>query len=195
MIDKIILTILIIIIYIFLILNNNNIIYINSNNGIYTVIKDNESQNKVILLKEIINNMYKLKNYLVNNIDKFSEYKDYIDLLNKNFNQNRTSIYETNSNDTNVTSFSVNKGEELSICLKSRKTGDLHNINLLMYVVIHEMAHFACPEIGHGPLFQKIFKKFLEEAINIGIYKYDNYSKYPQEYCGLNLNSSIIGNL
>lgn len=192
MINKIIITILIIIIYIFLILNNNNIIYIKSNVANFTVIKDNISQHKLILLEEIISNMYKLKNYLRTNIDKFPEYKEYILLLDNNFNKNRTQIYETNINDNNITSFSVNKGEELSICLKSKKTGDLHNINLLMYVVIHEMAHFACPEIGHGPLFQKIFKKFLEEAINIGIYKYENYSKYPQEYCGINLNSSII---
>lgn len=192
MINKIILTILIIIIYIFLILNNNNIIYIKSDIANFTVIKDNISQYKLILLEEIISNMYKLKNYLKNNIDKFPEYQEYILLLDNNFNKNRTHIYETNIDNNNVTSFSVNKGEELSICLKSKKTGDLHNINILMYVVIHEMAHFACPEIGHGPLFQKIFKKFLEEAINIGIYKYENYSKYPQEYCGINLNSSII---
>ena len=150
--------------------------------------------NQIIMtiLIKIISNMYKLKNHLKNNIDKFPEYQEYILLLDNNFNKNRTQIYETNINDDNITSFSVNKGEELSICLKSKKTGDLHNINLLMYVVIHEMAHFACPEIGHGPLFQKIFKKFLEEAINIEIYKYENYSKSPQEYCGINLNSSII---
>jgi predicted metal-dependent hydrolase len=192
MINQIIMTILIIIIYIFLILNNNNIIYIKSDIANFTVIKDNTSNHKLILLEEIISNMYKLKNHLKNNIDKFPEYQEYILLLDNNFNKNRTQIYETNINDDNITSFSVNKGEELSICLKSKKTGDLHNINLLMYVVIHEMAHFACPEIGHGPLFQKIFKKFLEEAINIEIYKYENYSKSPQEYCGINLNSSII---
>ena len=78
------------------------------------------------------------------------------------------------------------------ICLNIRKTGELHDINLFMYVIIHEMAHFACPEIGHGPLFQKIFKKFIEESINIGIYQYTDYNKYPQEYCGLILNSSIV---
>ena len=61
-----------------------------------------------------------------------------------------------------------------------------------MYVVIHEMSHFACPEIGHGPLFQKIFKKFLEESIKIGIYNYEDYNKNSVEYCGMNLNSSIL---
>ena len=61
-----------------------------------------------------------------------------------------------------------------------------------MYVAIHEMAHIACPEIGHGELFKKIFRKLAEEAINIGIYKKVNFSEVPTEYCGMILSSSII---
>ena len=61
-----------------------------------------------------------------------------------------------------------------------------------MYVVIHEMAHFACPEIGHGELFQKIFKKFLEVSIKLNIYKLEDYSDKPVEYCGMILSSNII---
>ena len=91
-----------------------------------------------------------------------------------------------------MTSYSVNKGEELSVCLKSKTTGELHDINLLMYVIIHEMSHFACPEIGHGDLFQKIFKKFIDISIKIGIYNYDDYSTKPIEYCGMILSSSVV---
>ena len=60
-----------------------------------------------------------------------------------------------------------------------------------MYVIIHEMSHFACPEIGHGPLFQKIFKKFIEESIKIGIYVHTDFFNNPVEYCGMTINSSI----
>jgi predicted metal-dependent hydrolase len=191
MIEAIIFLILLIFIYIFLILNNNNVIYVKSENGIYTIIKGPDKNTKLSLLSKIIENMYYLKNFLINNIDNYPDYTKYIKLLDINFNKFRTRIYETN-NDSNLTSYSVNKGEELSICLKSKKTGELHNINLLMYVVIHEMSHFACPEIGHGPLFQKIFKKFIEVSIEIGIYNYENYYDNPVEYCGMDLNSSII---
>ena len=62
----------------------------------------------------------------------------------------------------------------------------------MMYVGIHEMAHIACPEIGHGDLFKKIFKKLTEEAIKIGIYKKIDYSSQPTEYCGMILSSSIV---
>jgi hypothetical protein len=178
-----------------MILNTNNTFYIKSNYGIYTIIQDSTKNNpKLLLLSNIIKNMYLLKKHLIDNINNFEEYKEYIKLLDINFNEKRTYIYETDiTNSDNLTSFSVNKGEELSICLKSKKNkGELHNINLLMYVVIHEMAHFACPEIGHGVLFQKIFKKFIEESIKIEIYKYDDYTKFPQEYCGILLNSSIV---
>jgi len=92
----------------------------------------------------------------------------------------------------NLTSYSVNKGEELSFCLRSKKTGELHDINLLTYVGIHEISHIACPEIGHGDLFKKIFRMFALEGVNIGIYKKVDYSEIPIEYCGMILSSSII---
>jgi predicted metal-dependent hydrolase len=135
--------------------------------------------------------MFKLKDYLYENIDKFPEMKEYIKQLYLNLNKDRTLIYE-NDPKSDLTSFSVNKGEEIALCLKSKKTGSLHQINLLMYVTIHEMAHVACPEIGHGELFKKIFKFLCEQSIKIGIYKYDDYQNNPIEYCGMMLSSSII---
>jgi predicted metal-dependent hydrolase len=186
------LIILIFFILIFIFLNKNNLVYIEGQNGLkFLINEDTDKQNKIKLLSKIIENMYKLKNYMVYNINKFPEYKEYINQLNENFTEKRTTIYETDPT-SDLTSFSVNKGEELSICLKSKKTGELHDINLLMYVVIHEMAHFACPDVGHGLLFKKIFKKFIEEAININLYKKVDYSEHPVEYCGMTLSSSII---
>jgi predicted metal-dependent hydrolase len=186
------LIILIFFILIFIFLNKNNLVYIEGQNGLkFLINEDTDKQNKIKLLSKIIENMYKLKNYMVYNINKFPEYKEYINQLNENFTEKRTTIYETDPT-SDLTSFSVNKGEELSVCLKSKKTGELHDINLLMYVVIHEMAHFACPDVGHGLLFKKIFKKFIEEAININLYKKVDYSEHPVEYCGMTLSSSII---
>jgi hypothetical protein len=189
--ESILISIIIIIIYIFLFLNNNNVVYVESNTGTkFLVQKDANNKEKANLLSSIVENMYKLKNHLVKNINNMSEYKSYINQLNNNFNDS-TIIYETDPN-TDLTSYSVNKGEEMSFCLKSKKTGKLHDINLLMYVAIHEMSHIACPEIGHGELFKKIFKKFIEEAINIGIYYKIDYGEKPVEYCGMILSSSII---
>ena len=192
--ETILISIIIIFIYIYFFLNKKNMVSIESYNGTkYMVYNDNLNKDKANLLANIVKNMCILKNYLVKNIDteELIEYKLYIQQLNRNFNENRTSIYETDPK-SNLTSYSVNKGEELSVCLKSKNNNNLHDINLLMYVIIHEMSHFACPEIGHGPLFQKIFKKFIEISIKLEIYHFEDYNSKPVEYCGMILSSSVI---
>jgi hypothetical protein len=189
--ETILISMIVIFIYIFLFLNNNNVVYIESNTGTkFLVHKDNIKKEKANLLGEIVSNMYKLKNYLITNINNYPDYKIYIQQLNNNLTTS-TIVYETEPT-TELTSYSVNKGEEISFCLKSKKTGDLHDLNLLMYVAVHEMSHIACPEIGHGELFKVIFKKFIEVAIQIGIYKKVNFIETPVEYCGMILSSSII---
>ncbi len=190
--ESILISVIIIIIYIFLFLNRNNVIYIEANTGTkFLVHKDKDKQEKANLLGKLVENLYLLKNHLVKNKEKLSEYSEYIDLLAKNFIESKTVVYETDP-ESNLTSYSVNKGEEISFCLRSKKTGSLHDINLLTYVGIHEISHIACPEIGHGDLFKKIFRMIAQESVNIGIYKKVDYSELPIEYCGMILSSSII---
>jgi len=90
------------------------------------------------------------------------------------------------------TSYSINKGEELVFCIRSKKTNKLHNMNVLMYVALHELAHIGCPEVGHTELFNKINVFLLKQAMEIGVYKYENYDATPTEYCGMNLNTSVL---
>jgi len=190
--ESILISMIIIIIYIFLFINRNNVIYIESNTGTkFLVHKDKDKKEKANILGILVENLYTLKNHLVKNKNRLSEYGQYIDLLSNNFKENKTVVYETDP-DSNLTSYSVNKGEEISFCLRSKKTGNLHDINLLTYVGIHEISHIACPEIGHGDLFKKIFRMFAQEAVNIGIYKKVDYAESPTEYCGMILSSSII---
>ena len=61
-----------------------------------------------------------------------------------------------------------------------------------MYVTLHEIAHIACPEYGHTPLFNKIFAFFTETASDIGLYKKISFETSPREYCGLTISNSII---
>jgi len=161
------------------------------NNIYFKIIKENNDINnqKKTMMSNIINNIYNLKDYLYKNIDKYPKYRKYIINLQKNLNNN-TIIKETF--DDTKTSYSLNKGEVLSFCLKSKNTKKIHDINTLMYVAIHEIAHIASPEFGHDELFNKIFRFFIVESINIGIYKYVNYNLYPIEYCGMQINSNIL---
>jgi len=155
------------------------------------VYNDKNKKASADLLSEIITRMFKLRNFLITNKENFPEYKQYIELLKDNFNDERTKIYE-NDPTSDLTSFSVNKGEEVAFCLKSKRNGNLHDINLLLYVAIHEMGHMACPEIGHGDLFKKIFRFLTLQAIEQGIYVNEDYAANPVEYCGMILSSSIV---
>lgn len=154
--------------------------------------KSRNMKASAILLNELINRMYLLRDYLVANVETFpEEYQQYILYMEKNFNRNRTKIFET-SLDSNYTSYAVDKGAELVFCLRCKSSGALHRINLLMYVAVHEMAHTACPESGHTPLFNKIFKFMLEQAIILQLYYYEDYSAHHVEYCGMKLYTNIL---
>jgi hypothetical protein len=190
--ESILIALIFIFIYFLICFNNKNTEYIETNMGTKFFIRpDDNTKDKTLLLSQIIENMFKLKNYLYININNFPDFTEYIKQLNNNLDEDKTIIYETEPN-TDLTSYSVNKGEELSFCLRSKKNNNIHELNLLIYVALHEMAHIACPEIGHGPLFKKIFKFLTEQAIEIGIYEKEDYTSNPIEYCGMILSSSIV---
>jgi hypothetical protein len=102
------------------------------------------------------------------------------------------------ANDNRYTTFTVDK-KDMHICLRTRDTYEkLYDINILMYVVLHELAHFVNydennnPIIGHGPEFKYIFRILVKESMNIGIYNYMNFVNEPKEYCGIIINTSIV---
>ena len=190
--ETILIALIFIFIYFLICFNNKNTQYIETNLGTKFFIRpDDKIKDKTLLLSQIIENMFKLKNYLYSNINNYPDFTAYINQLNNNLNENKTIIYETEPN-SDLTSYSVNKGEEISFCLRSKKNDSIHDLNLLIYVALHEMAHIACPEIGHGPLFKKIFKFLTETAMEIGIYTKQDYKNEPIEYCGMILSSSIV---
>ena len=169
--------------------NRHNGIYIKSNidNHYYYVSNLDNKQEIADMLASIKLNIKYLLEYLKNNPN--DEFKDYVKNLEENINS--VDILE-NIDEYNYTSYSVNKGEELVLCVKNQKTNKLYDINLIMYVVLHEISHIMCPEYGHGKLFQKIFNYITIQAINCGIYQDLDFEHNPKEYCGLTIKSNII---
>lgn len=97
------------------------------------------------------------------------------------------------TDESNYTSYSVNKGEQIVFCLRSRDGKNrLVPLNVLTYVAIHELAHLMTKEIGHPPSFWKNFKHLLVVAVDKNIYKKTDYSSNPVKYCGLTIGSSVI---
>lgn len=185
------LLIIFIIIFIFIKSTKNKVLMIQSliDRNDYLVNNLTDKQEAADLLAQIKINVLKLRKYLINNKKKYYNYIKYIDLLDDRLDD---VIIKEKTENNNFTSYSVNKGEEIIFCLRSKKDNSLHNINLIMYVALHEFAHVACPEIGHTMLFKQIFKFFLEIGIKLGIYKYTDYENDVKEYCGIYINESII---
>ena len=158
----------------------------------YYVRNDNNKDEAVKILSELRENLKKLINFIEENSTNDKEYYIYKDNINSIKNKiDDVSIKETPSN-SRYTSYSVNKGEELYLCIRSKNTNKIHDINDLLYVAIHEIAHIGCPEIGHTDLFFKINLYLLKKAVEFNLYKYDNYNNKPREYCGINLNNTLL---
>ena len=89
------------------------------------------------------------------------------------------------------TSYTINKGELMSLCLRKNdsKTNNntkrpFHDYNSLCFVVIHEMAHITSVSEGHNSEFIENFKFLLQEAVKMDYYTPVDYSKNPFLYCG-----------
>jgi predicted metal-dependent hydrolase len=91
-----------------------------------------------------------------------------------------------------VTSYTVNKGEKIVVCLRQRNNNFVE-LNTLMYVIIHELAHICdLTSEQHDEKFWNNFEWLLEHAVNIGIYNYVDYSKDEEPYCGMNITSNVL---
>jgi len=193
------LLLLILILIVFLIFNKkqNKMIYLKSNidKQEYLVRDLPDAQKAANMLEKIKQNTMKLVEYLNKNDNKNdkdddkNEFSKHIDQLTTRI---KTTIFSENSGDNDYTSYSVSKGEELVFCLRSKHKDKMHELNLLMYVVLHEISHIACPVYGHGPLFKKIFAYFTRKAIEIDIYTQIPFESEPKEYCGIMITDSII---
>jgi hypothetical protein len=91
------------------------------------------------------------------------------------------------------TTYTVNKGESIEFCLATRDSKQhMYDLNKLMFVTIHELAHIGCETFDHGPEFKSFFPYLLNSAIKCGVYKYQDYSREPEEYCGMTINHTPL---
>jgi hypothetical protein len=96
-------------------------------------------------------------------------------------------ITETAHN-SKYTSYSVNKGEKIVLCLRSRdKHNKLVDLNTITFVTLHEMSHVGTLSIGHTDEFWNNFKFLLKESIDIGIYEWQDFNSQPKKYCGIQI--------
>lgn len=90
-------------------------------------------------------------------------------------------LRETSSNESSA-AYTVNKGEEMRICIRS--DGELENPNTSMFVILHELGHMASVSFGHNSEFRENFSYLVHLASALGLYHPENFTNSPTSYCG-----------
>lgn len=89
------------------------------------------------------------------------------------------------------TSYSINKGQKIVFCLRSQD-GTLTDLNTMMFVALHELAHVGSAAVGHTPEFWANFAWLLEEAVQIGLYRRQDFTLSPVPYCGIMITNTQL---
>jgi uncharacterized protein YneF (UPF0154 family) len=114
-------------------------------------------------LREIIKPLFERDNY----------YSGMLAPLNDKNIMNEITLYKGDK------SYTINK-QKIFLCLKDEKK-EYYNTNMLVYVLLHEISHVICDEVGHTEKFNKIFDELLSEATKVGVY--DPSVPIIQDYC------------
>lgn len=158
------------------------------------------------------------KKYIVRNLNDKQQAADYLATIGdrlSNFIQDIAKKYPANENvkrlqtkynkddisegdyDESYTTYTLNK-TSMVFCLRHRKDGlhdKLHDMNLIMFVAIHELAHIMSKTVSdktHNAEFHENFLFLLKEAVRLEYYKPIDYSKYPETYCGVPVNDNPL---
>ena len=169
---------------------NNDLIYVESEkDGRKYLVRNLPDKNDAAnLMSNLRENLVTIRDYLESNNSKESRVKRLLQKFNPN------NIME-NKKGSKYTSYSINKGEKVVFCMRSKDNRqELIDINTMMFVALHELSHIMTASIGHTEEFWKNFKYLLQLAVSLGIYKKVDYSVNPQQYCGMKVTDSPLIN-
>lgn len=120
---------------------------------------------------------------------EYGSYQSRVDRLVKRFNPDK--IAEGNE-DVQYTTYTTNKSS-IVFCLRARdEKDDVHDLEMMTFVAIHEMGHITSVTEHHTPEFHSNFKWLLKNAIKCGIYHPENFRASPRNYCGMKVSDSPV---
>ena len=166
----------------------NEVVYVKSkhNGKSYLVRNVKDKQEAADLLAQIGTNLQLLVDYVYEN----DRDKDGATRMKRKYNGDNISESEPN---TKYTSYSVNKGEKIVFCLRSKDDKqELSDLNLMMFVAIHELAHVMTKSVGHTEEFWDNFRYLLKKAMKLNIYKRHDFKNKPRSYCGTTITESPL---
>ena len=118
--------------------------------------KQQAADNLATIRKNLVKLVQELKKKNKGNVD--------IERMVNNFNPNNIS---ESTQDNKYTSYSVNKGEKIVFCLRSRdEKNNLVELNTMMFVALHELAHTMTKSIGHTQEFWDNFRILINISVD-----------------------------
>ena len=97
--------------------------------------------------------------------------------------------------DDSSTSYCINKGEEIAICLRDKEDNTkFHKKNTIIYVILHELAHVMSVSIGHNEEFMENFRFLLRNAIKAKVWNRVDYCRpnKGEKYCGIEIRECML---
>ena len=153
-------------------------------NRYYRVRNRNDKESAAIRLSHINK---KVTDFIACCRKKYPNDERYIRLENK-YNADR--LHERPES-SQFAAYAVNKGEDIFVCVRENNDGDVFtekDTDILMYVVLHELAHVASLSVGHTREFWDNYSDLLEKAETCGVYSSENFTKKKYlQYCGIQL--------
>lgn len=147
----------------------------------YEVQDEKNSQKVADLIGKIELNIHKFTKYLKKKYPNDQRIKRLINNL-------ENTEYRESPFEKGTSSYTLNKGEVVSLCLREKnKPKDIHDLNTLMFVVIHELGHVMTLSEGHTDEWMTNFRFLLREGEKCGIYKPVDYSQENINYCGVDV--------
>jgi hypothetical protein len=148
----------------------------------YHIINDDDADKTAVIINDlnlfVIDVIDHLKVAIVENRIDDDHMYFVKNLVNK---YNPMVVSEGNSDDSD-TSFIINKGDKMVICVKNRNN-EFHDMSLLKFVTLHEISHIGSIEYQHESEFWDNFRWLLRFVVKERMYEPIDYGKYPIEYC------------
>jgi hypothetical protein len=167
---------------------SSDLTYVTSSidNRQYLVRNVSDKEDAANMLAKIRQNLERVVEYLKeNNISD-----ERVQLLVNRFNPD---VLSESLPNTSYTSYSVDKGKKIVFCLRSKDDKNkLIDMNTIMFVAIHELAHIMTKSIGHTEEFWDNMRYLLKIGIKVGVYQKVDYSKNPVQYCGISISSTVL---
>lgn len=183
--------------------NDNSLTYISINGQLIEMevspfVKKMNKELESEEVKQLLNTVNDKVNMLINYLDNKYKQSNNITIINginmlKNNYKYENLIEHVPKWHSPETSYTINKGEILALCLRHKDIPQkFHDINVIMFVTVHELAHIFSESLGHTDEFWTNFKFLLNESIKLGIYNFEDYSKQNKHYCGMDINYTPI---